>query len=169
MCSMVLTHNSFFILSSIASASISPLKQSNTAETFSLPSLHCISVMSETAFFSGISAVFTSSGLLRKNQAHPSIFRLLDEALHFHVQAHGYGFSAPYRLAQALLAYACFYFANPQACNTVIPAGLPLFVPDFIRQADCFFLKFLTVVRYFLSLFLISFIISDFWAFVDST
>ena len=78
-----------------------------------------------------LSLVFTSSGLLRKNQAHPSIFRLLDEALHFHVQAHGYGFSAPYRLAQALLAYACFYFANPQACNTVIPVGLPPFCSRF--------------------------------------
>ena len=34
-----------------------------------------------------LSAVFTSSGLLRKNPEHPLIFHLLDEALRFHVQA----------------------------------------------------------------------------------
>ena len=46
-------HSSFFILSRISSATISPLKQSMIGETYSLPSAHCTSVISVRNFSEG--------------------------------------------------------------------------------------------------------------------
>ena len=46
-------HSSFFILSRISSATISPLKQSMIGEAYSLPSAHCTSVISVRNFSEG--------------------------------------------------------------------------------------------------------------------
>ena len=46
-------HSSFFLLSRISSATISPLKQSMIGETYSLPSAHCTSVISVRNFSEG--------------------------------------------------------------------------------------------------------------------
>ena len=86
----------------------------------------------------------------------------------FPVQSPGYGFSVPYRLAQLLFAYACFYFANQQVCNTLFPIGLPPFCSRFHPMSGWL----LSNISYCTSIFSfplsVFFYLSDFRVFVDS-
>ena len=68
-----------------------------------------------------LSAVFTSSGLLRKNREHPLIFHLLDEALRFHVQAHIFLHELHF-LSGQLYAFRYTYdlFSYLQECNSAV-------------------------------------------------
>lgn len=77
-CLTVSIHSSIFMLLRISGATILPLKQSVTGDTYSFPSRHCISVMSVRNYFMGVSALKYTVYYSKKSIVHSKMLNLLN-------------------------------------------------------------------------------------------